>query len=88
MVAELADLRRAAPWSGEEITVPVLALYGEHGRAHHRTAMRGLSEMIAGCRSEMISGAGHAGPHTHAELVAGAVRPFVGALRLPRAADG
>lgn len=80
MVAELADLRRAAPWSGDEIGVPVLALYGEHGRAHHRSAMRGLSEMIVGCRAEMIAGAGHAGPHTHAELVAGAVRSFVAAL--------
>jgi pimeloyl-ACP methyl ester carboxylesterase len=32
MVAELADLRRAAPWIGDEIGVPVLALYGEFGR--------------------------------------------------------
>jgi pimeloyl-ACP methyl ester carboxylesterase len=95
MVAELADLRRVAPWSSDEIGVPVLALYGEHGRAHHRSAMRGLSEMIAGCRTEMIAGAGHAGPHTHAELVAGAIRPFVASLdqtddglTLPHAADG
>jgi pimeloyl-ACP methyl ester carboxylesterase len=80
MVAELADLRRRAPWHGDRIAVPVLALYGEHARPHHRSAMQRLSEMIGDARSGMIAGAGHAGPHTHAELVADTVRPFIASL--------
>jgi pimeloyl-ACP methyl ester carboxylesterase len=85
MVAELADLRRVAPWKGADIASPVLALYGEHARPHHREAMLGLDEMISDCRSEMVSSAGHAGPHTHADAVAAAVTSFVGSLRRARA---
>ncbi len=80
MVSELADLRRRAPWDGEQIQAPVLALCGELGRPHHQAAMAGLSEMIPGCRSAIIPGAGHAGPHTHADAVAGAVTSFLASL--------
>lgn len=77
MVGELADLRRAAPWNGDQIGVPVLALRGEHARPHHRAAVDGLDAMIDGCHSDMVLGAGHAGPHTHADAVAAAVRSFL-----------
>jgi len=80
MVGELADLRRRAPWDGERIGVPVLALYGEHARPHHRAAMEGLGDLIAGCRSTMVADAGHAGPHTHAGAVAAAMVPFLASL--------
>ena len=80
MVAELADLRRGAPWDGGRLRVPVLALHGEHARAHHRTAMQGLAELIPGCRSATVPGAGHAGPHTHADAVATAMAPFLASL--------
>jgi pimeloyl-ACP methyl ester carboxylesterase len=80
MVAELADLRRRAPWDGARITAPVLALHGEHARPHHRAAMEGLSDMIAGCRSATVPAAGHAGPHTHADAVAAAMAPFLASL--------
>lgn len=80
MVGELADLRRRAPWSGDRIGAPVLALYGEHARPHHRAAMEGLGDLIAGCRSAMVPDAGHAGPHTHAAGVAAALAPFLAAL--------
>ena len=80
MVAELTDLRRRAPWDGDEIEVPVLALYGEHAREHHRAAMSGLSELVAGCRSAVVPGAGHAGPHTHVDAVTDAVAPFLASL--------
>jgi pimeloyl-ACP methyl ester carboxylesterase len=80
MVAELADLRRAAPWDGGQIDVPVLALYGEHARSHHRTAMARLAELIPGCRASMVPGAGHAGPHTHADAVVTAMVPFLRSL--------
>ncbi len=77
MVAELADLRRGAPWTASRIGVPVLAMYGEDARPHHRRAMRWLGDTLVDCRSEMIAGAGHAGPHTHADAVAVAVESFL-----------
>jgi pimeloyl-ACP methyl ester carboxylesterase len=80
MVAELADLRRRAPWEGDRVDVPVLALHGEHARPHHRAAMQGLAELIGRCRSASVSGAGHAGPHTHADAVAAAMAPFLASL--------
>ena len=80
MVGELADLRRRAPWRGDRVHVPVLALYGEHARPHHRAAMEGLGDLIAGCRSTMVPDAGHAGPHTHARAVADAMAPFLASL--------
>jgi len=80
MVAELADLRRGAPWDGEQIDVPVLALHGEHARPHHRAAIEGLGDMIPACRSAMVPGAGHAGPHTHADAVADSMAPFLASL--------
>jgi pimeloyl-ACP methyl ester carboxylesterase len=80
MVAELADLRRQAPWRADDVHVPVLALYGEHGRPHHRTAMEHLGETLADCRVEMVPGCGHAGPHTHAGTVAEPVRRFLRSL--------
>ena len=78
MVSELADLRRSPPWDPGEITVPVLALCGEHARPHHREAMTRLTEMLTDCRSEVVVGAGHAGPHTHADAVAASVVNFIG----------
>lgn len=80
MVAELADLRREAPWHGDRIDVPVLALYGEDARPHHRAAMEGLGGMIPGSRSAMVPAAGHAGPHTHADAVAAAMTSFLASL--------
>ncbi len=81
MVAELADLRRTEPWRGDRILAPVLALYGEHARPHHRAAMHGLGDMISDCRSAMVPGAGHAGPHTHAGAVAEAMAAFLDSIR-------
>lgn len=80
MVDELADLRRCPPWTSDEIGVPVLALHGEHGRPHHRTAMGGLAELLTDCRVEEIPAAGHAGPHTHPDAVADVVRAFTSSL--------
>jgi len=80
MVGELADLRRRAPWDGARIGVPVLALYGEHARPHHRAAMEGLGDLIAGCRSTMVPDAGHGGPHTHASAVVAAMAPLLRSL--------
>ncbi len=80
MVAELADLRRGAPWTGEQVQAPVLALHGERARPHHQTAIQHLVEMIPGCRTAMVPEAGHAGPHTHPDAVVAAMAPFLESL--------
>ncbi len=87
MVAELADLRRRAPWTGEQIDTPVLALFGEYARPHHRTAMEAMGDLIAGCATAMVPGAGHAGPHTHPDAVAASITPFLATLGAGSAAS-
>jgi pimeloyl-ACP methyl ester carboxylesterase len=88
MVAELADLRRCAPWAADRVTVPVLALHGERCRPHHRAAMEALADMLADCRSAMVPEAGHAGPHTHADAVIAAMQPFLSSLSDESTATG
>jgi pimeloyl-ACP methyl ester carboxylesterase len=80
MVAELADLRRAAPWAPEAIEMPVLVVRGEHGRPHHRRGAEWLGARLDGCRTAVVAGAGHAGPHTHAAEVAAEVVTFLRSL--------
>lgn len=80
MVAELADLRRAAPWAPEAIAVPVLALRGEHGRPHHHRGTDWLGRHLDRCRVAVVPDAGHAGPHTHAAEVAARVEEFLSSL--------
>ena len=82
MVAELADLRRGEPWSGERISAPVLAMHGEHARPHHRAAMTALVELLPGCTCTMIPGAGHAGPHASADAVAASFESFLRSERV------
>ncbi|MEX2627004.1 MAG: alpha/beta hydrolase [Ilumatobacteraceae bacterium] len=77
MVGELTDLRQGPPWSPEGIDVPVTALFGGHGATHHRTAMRHLGELIPSCRVEMVPGARHVGPNTHARDVADRLEPLL-----------
>lgn len=89
MVAELADLRRGAPWDGDRIVAPVLALRGEHARPHHRAGGDAMRDLVPQCRTAVIAGAGHAGPHTHAAEVASAMVPFLSSLSFgPTAAAG
>jgi hypothetical protein len=42
--------------------------------------MTGLADMLADCGVAMVPGAGHAGPHTHADAVATAMAPFLASL--------
>jgi pimeloyl-ACP methyl ester carboxylesterase len=77
MVEELGDLRRRAPWDPHDVNVPLLALYGEHCRPHHRRAMEYVADVVPGCRVQMVPEAGHAGPHTHAVAVAREVVAFL-----------
>lgn len=80
MVAELADLRRAAPWSPEAVEAPVLVMRGEHGRPYHHRATEWLASRLDGCRVVVVTDAGHAGPHTHAAEVAVEVESFLRSL--------
>jgi pimeloyl-ACP methyl ester carboxylesterase len=83
MVGELLDLRSGAPWNGDRIGVPVLAMCGSDGRAHHRRAVTELGDVLPDVDVVEVPGARHFGPNTHADEVASAIRSFV-ARRLAR----
>jgi pimeloyl-ACP methyl ester carboxylesterase len=83
MVAELADLRRRAPWSPAQLELPVLTMYGEFGRPHHREAMRRLSGELPDATCVEIPEAGHPGPHTHPDAVAAPLVAFISSLPSP-----
>jgi pimeloyl-ACP methyl ester carboxylesterase len=87
MVAELADLRAAAPWSAAAIEAPVLVLVGEHARGHHEAAGSWLVEQLPCARLHVIPDAGHAGPHTHAEAVAAEIERFLTGMGAGGAGD-
>jgi pimeloyl-ACP methyl ester carboxylesterase len=75
LVGELGDLSRSAPWSPEHVRVPVLAMRGELGPAHHEEGMGVLAGWF-GTRVVTIPGAHHFGPNTHPDEVAAAVAEF------------
>lgn len=87
MLGELADLRRRPPWDAAQLAGPVLAMHGEHARPHHRRAMRHVAGLVPGGRVVEVSGAGHAGPHTHPGEVAAHVTAAIG-RRPPGEPDG
>jgi pimeloyl-ACP methyl ester carboxylesterase len=78
MVGELTDLRERAPWSGTAVRAPVVALFGEHGAAHHRAAMEHLPAILPGCAVREIAGARHFGPNTHPGDVAAVIAELAG----------
>ena len=80
MIGELADLRRAAPWSADRIRVPVLAMHGEHGHEHHRIGSETLATMLPRATVTTVAGARHFGPNTHPDRVAEIVIEFVDRL--------
>lgn len=77
MLGELADLRRGAPWQPHRIGVPVLTMFGEHGRPHHRRAMEWVAGAVLDGRVRMVPGAHHFGPNTHPDAVASLFSEFV-----------
>lgn len=80
MVGELADLRTTAPWDGDRVTQPVLAMCGERAQDHHRRAAATAPTLLPGCRVVEIADAGHFGPNTHADAVAAALTEFIGTV--------
>lgn len=77
MVAELADLRRAAPWDPARIGVPAVAMYGSDGKEHHQRSVAHLGRVLADCPVVTIAGARHFGPNTHPDAVAAALTELV-----------
>jgi pimeloyl-ACP methyl ester carboxylesterase len=65
MVAELGDLRRAAPWNPDDVRCPVLAVSGDKGRLHHQRGMQLLAGMLPRAVFARLNGAGHGAPNTH-----------------------
>lgn len=58
---------------------PTLILRGEHAPLSTRTVVDGLSELLPACRVEVVDGAGHMGPLTHAAEVAQRIATHVAA---------
>ena len=73
MVGELVDLREHAPWSADRVAVPVVAMYGERGAAHHRAGTEYLARELPDCHVVEVAEARHFGPNTHAAAVAAAI---------------
>lgn len=75
LIGELADLGREAPWSPELVHVPVLAMRGELGPAHHE---QGMSVLAGWFDTHLVTipGAHHFGPNTHPDEVAAAIAEF------------
>ena len=70
-VEEVTDLGVNAPWDADQIDVPVVVMYGELGREHHIDGSFYLAEELSDGQPVAIAGAGHLGPSSHAEGVAG-----------------
>lgn len=81
MLGELADLRARQPWDPGRIAVPVLVMYGEHGRPHHRRGAERLAQMLPDARLEMVPDAHHFGPNTHPDDVAARIVRFIDGSR-------
>lgn len=77
MVGELDDLRRAAPWSAADVSCPVLAVGGEHGRPHHQRGMQLLADMLPTATFARLDDAGHGAPNTHPGELAELVRDWL-----------
>ena len=78
IIGELDDLRRNAPWRGDRVAAPVLALYGEHGRTYHRRAAETIAHAVVDGSVSAVDDARHFGPNTHPDVVAALVVAFLG----------
>ena len=56
--------------------VPVLAMRGEHAKAHHRQATEVIAEWF-GTEPVVLRGARHFGPNTHPDEMGDIVTQFV-----------
>ena len=77
LLAELASLRRAAPYEPASVPVPVLSGYGSESKPYHQDAARRLADEAPLGELCVIQGSGHAAPITHAADFADFVRHAV-----------
>jgi pimeloyl-ACP methyl ester carboxylesterase len=77
MVGELVDLRTRPAWDPARIKVPVLAVHGQLGLAHHQRAMEALGKRVGDVEVAVIAGARHFGPNTHPNEMADLVIDFI-----------
>ena len=70
MVGELIDLRRHAPWTADDVRVPVIASYGTGGSPHHQRGMTYAAATIPGAELVVLDGVRHDAPLSHPTLFA------------------
>ncbi len=75
LVGELVDLSEHAPWSPDDVRVPVLAVRGEHARAHHHRSTDTIAGWF-GTDPVVLRGARHFGPNTHPDEMGDIVSQF------------
>ena len=86
LVGDLGALGRGQPWSPEQIVVPVLAMRGELGPAHHKEGMGAVAGWFGG-EPVTIPGAHHFGPNTHPGEVGAVLAEFAERAITRAAAD-
>lgn len=69
MVGELGDLREHAPWSADDITMPLVAGCGERARPHHHEGTQRLAEAVPGASFVVLPGCGHDAPTSAPDLM-------------------
>lgn len=79
LIAEMTDLVDRPPWREEDITVPVVAMYGARTADHHRAGAEYLADRLSGAPAVVVAGAGHNGPYTTPAPVAAVLRDRAGA---------
>lgn len=70
MVAELADLRAHRPWHADQLHLPVVASYGEHGSAHQQSGMRHVADTVPDAQLVILPDCRHDAPLSHPQLFA------------------
>lgn len=84
LIGELGDLRAHAPWTADQIRVPVAVGVGERGAPHHQDGMRRLVELLDDASLTVLQGAGHGAPQSHPNAVADElVRPLLARVGRP-----
>ncbi len=74
LVAELAALRRAAPYDPARVTVPVVTGYGTRSKPYHQEAARQLADQVPEGRCIVVEGSGHGAHTSHPDRFAAFVR--------------
>jgi len=73
LVGELLQLRLQAPYELNEVSVPVICGYGEHGAERHQDGAKYMAEHVQQGNAVMIAGAGHGAPTSHPQQYIDAV---------------